>query len=244
MAALLAAAALAACTDDKEPAEVNWPSQIANPDAFAFRVVVEGTLPANDMGTPGPATATTLDQVWEKVGAEAKETAESLVAPPPQGGEDSNLKVFGTLAPAEVELLPATIAFRVPYVHCGQLREQPRAYPDPAAETVLCDTQGTKYLLRPVAINATGLRNATVENDPLNGGWKVLLAFTDGGSKTWADLTGANINGQVAMVLGDEVLSAPTIMSAITGGNTEITGQFTQEEAEGLVDRINDALTG
>ena len=243
MAALLAATALTACTDEKAPAEVDWPTQIVNPDAFAFRVVVGMTDGAPREGTPGDGEATTLDQVWEKVGDEAREAAEALTAPVPAGTDETAFKPFATLTPAEVQLLPAEIAFNVPYVHCGQLLELPREFPDPATETVLCDTADAKYRLRPVAINATGLRNATVDSDTLNGGWKIILDFTGDGSATWAELTGANVNNQVAMVLGDEVLSAPTIMSAITAGTTEISGRFTQTEARELVSRINDALT-
>lgn len=243
VAALLAATTLAACTDDKEPAEVNWPSQIANPDALTFRVVVGMTDGAPREGTPGDGKATTLDEVWEKVGDDARQAAEALTSPVPAGTDDTALKPFATLTAAEVQLLPADVAFNVPYVHCGQLLEMPQEFPEPAAETVLCDTANAKYRLRPVAINATGLQNATIDTDPLSGGWKIVLAFTGGGSQTWAELTGANVNNQVAMVLGDEVLSAPTIMSAITGGNTEISGGFTRDEAEELVSRINDALT-
>ncbi|GIG64376.1 SecDF P1 head subdomain-containing protein [Phytomonospora endophytica] len=242
---LLAAALSTACTSTDDKPELDWPDQIANPEAFAFRAVIASTDGAPRKGTSAAdMTATTLDEVWKKVGDLSAETAQALTAPPHPNEDDMALAPFASLTPAEVELLPATVAFNVPYVHCGLLAEMPRAYPDPAAETTVCDAENVKYHLRPVAIDASGLEGAKVEGDAVGGGFKIILDFTDAGTATWADLTAANVNGQVAIVLGDEVVTAPTIMAAITGGTTEVTGAFTQDEARDLVARINDALTG
>ncbi|HEY3748792.1 MAG TPA: protein translocase subunit SecD, partial [Pseudonocardiaceae bacterium] len=46
--------------------------------------------------------------------------------------------------------------------------------------------------------------------------------------------TAANVNKQAAFVLDTQVVSAPTIQQAILGGNTQISGQFTQTDAANL----------
>ena len=47
-------------------------------------------------------------------------------------------------------------------------------------------------------------------------------------------LTKANLHRSVAIVLDDNVYSAPTVQSEITGGSSEISGSFTAEETRDL----------
>lgn len=60
----------------------------------------------------------------------------------------------------------------------------------------------------------------------------VNLAFTSKGAQVFARVTRRNINKQLAIVVGDRVLSAPSIREAITTGNAQISGKFTKEEAK------------
>ena len=62
----------------------------------------------------------------------------------------------------------------------------------------------------------------------------VNLKFKKDGTDIWANYTAQNVGKQVAMVLKCRVLTAPTVQSAIPGGETRITGQFTQAEAQQL----------
>jgi len=55
----------------------------------------------------------------------------------------------------------------------------------------------------------------------------------DGGSK-WGKFTTANTQQQVAVVLDSQVVSAPNINEPILGGSTQISGTFTQKEADQL----------
>jgi preprotein translocase subunit SecD len=59
----------------------------------------------------------------------------------------------------------------------------------------------------------------------------VNLSMNDAGTKKWADYTATHVNQQVAIVLDRVVQSAPRIESAILAGDTEISGNFTVEEA-------------
>lgn len=54
------------------------------------------------------------------------------------------------------------------------------------------------------------------------------------GSKTWARLTGKNVGRPIAIALDDIVYTAPNVNGPIEGGNSEISGNFTVEEAQDL----------
>ncbi|MDO4971849.1 MAG: protein translocase subunit SecDF [Bacteroidales bacterium] len=65
-------------------------------------------------------------------------------------------------------------------------------------------------------------------------GMAVTMKMNDEGARQWSRLTGANIGRQVAVVLDDVVYSYPNVNQQIDGGDTEITGNFSQEEATDL----------
>jgi SecD/SecF fusion protein len=63
---------------------------------------------------------------------------------------------------------------------------------------------------------------------------KVDFSMNAEGAKTWARMTRENIDRCIAVVLDGYVRSYPRVQNEITGGNTEITGDFTIEEADDL----------
>ncbi|MGD0341776.1 MAG: protein translocase subunit SecDF [Bacteroidales bacterium] len=63
---------------------------------------------------------------------------------------------------------------------------------------------------------------------------KVEMTMNSEGSKTWSRLTGSNVNRCIAVVLDGYVRSYPRVINQITAGNTEITGDFTIDEATDL----------
>ena len=62
----------------------------------------------------------------------------------------------------------------------------------------------------------------------------VSMKMNVDGARRWAALTKANLKRSVAIVLDDNVYSAPTVQSEITGGSSEITGHFTAEDTRDL----------
>jgi len=64
---------------------------------------------------------------------------------------------------------------------------------------------------------------------------KIDLTMNAEGTTTWARITRENVNRCIAVVLNGYVRSYPRVMAEISGGNTEITGDFTLEEANDLV---------
>jgi len=67
---------------------------------------------------------------------------------------------------------------------------------------------------------------------------KISLTMDPEGTKTWSKITRENISRCIAVVYNGYVRSYPRVQSEITGGKTEITGDFTIEEANDLVNTL------
>ncbi|NJL75097.1 MAG: hypothetical protein HC892_08750 [Saprospiraceae bacterium] len=79
--------------------------------------------------------------------------------------------------------------------------------------------------------------NADASPDPNTGEMQVSLTMNQEGSKTWANMTtraAQNGNREIAIVLDNEVVSAPRVNGPITGGRSQISGNFTTQEAQDL----------
>ena len=74
---------------------------------------------------------------------------------------------------------------------------------------------------------------ASSEYDKMRGN-VVNMTMNDRGATEWANITRNNLNRPVAIVLDNAVYSYPNVNSEITGGRSEITGNFTPEEANDL----------
>jgi len=83
------------------------------------------------------------------------------------------------------------------------------------------------------------LSRATVEFDPNTQAAQVGLEFNSEGSDLFSKLTTENKGQILAIILDDNVLSAPVIKDAITNGKAQITGSFTAQEAKDLVRNLN-----
>ncbi len=75
----------------------------------------------------------------------------------------------------------------------------------------------------------------TVMDQRSNGEPSVSMTMNAEGSNIWAHMTGDNVGKQIAIVLDGMVYSYPNVQNAITGGNSSITGHFTVDEADDLV---------
>ena len=97
-----------------------------------------------------------------------------------------------------------------------------------------CKQDGTeKYVLGPVFLEGTQIDTAMAQQNSQGAGWVISLTFKSEGAAIWGDYTSKNIGKNAAFVLDGEVVSAPTINSAIYG-TTEISGQFNQASAQQL----------
>lgn len=111
----------------------------------------------------------------------------------------------------------------------------------PTDTIVACSRSGaSKYILGPAEVLGRQVSKATAGIDQQGAsGWYVLLTFNGEGTKAFGNITArvttlASPRNQVAIVLDGLVVSAPVIREAIPSGNAQITGSFTQTEAQDL----------
>lgn len=86
-------------------------------------------------------------------------------------------------------------------------------------------------------LDGSVVTNATEQPDPRSGEVTVSLQMNNAGARKWAEMTtkaAAEKNREIAIVLDDEVVSAPRVINPIEGGSSQITGNFTIEEAQDL----------
>ena len=88
--------------------------------------------------------------------------------------------------------------------------------------------------------DADMIDDASAELNQFSGSYEVSMTMNTDAAQKWAKVTRDNIGKQVAIVLDDQVYSFPTVNTAIEGGRSSITGNFTVEEANDLVN----VLTG
>jgi preprotein translocase subunit SecD len=100
-------------------------------------------------------------------------------------------------------------------------------------------------VLGPVGVDGTEVEKAEALLDTQNGtGWQVVMDFDSSGADKFADITGqlatqTTPQNEFAIVLDDEVVSHPYVRAAVTGGKAEISGSFTQEEAQNLANMLS-----
>ncbi|MFD7691956.1 protein translocase subunit SecD [Streptomyces sp. NPDC059374] len=133
---------------------------------------------------------------------------------------------------------------------CSKPAQRAQAGKDakPGDTTVACGKDGdvwTKFLLGPVAVDGTEVKDAKASFDTTRAaGWQVDMTFNGSGAKKFSNITGelakqSSPQNEFAIVLDDEVVSHPYVQQAITGGNAQISGSFTQEEAKSLANMLS-----
>ena len=136
-----------------------------------------------------------------------------LVSPQAKRILPSNLKLAWEVKPVTVEIPDSTgHVSRMDYYTLVGLR-----------------TAGGKAALSGDVVTA-----ATSDFDQMQGGNYVSMTMKPDAAKQWARITAANINKQVAIVLDNQVYSAPNVNSVIEGGRSSITGNFSTDEAKDL----------
>lgn len=87
-------------------------------------------------------------------------------------------------------------------------------------------------LKTPAELTGGVIVNAQVNIDPQTSAPLVTMEMNDEGARDWARITGANINKQIAILMDNAVFSAPVVRGKITGGNSQIEGMGSLEEAK------------
>jgi SecD/SecF fusion protein len=109
------------------------------------------------------------------------------------------------------------------------------------------DAKQLGYLLYAIRVPDNGrarvggvdIKSASTGYDTEAGKITVDLEMTADGGDKWARMTEDNVNKQVAISMDNRVFSAPNVENAITGGLTQISGSFTNDEAKDLAAVLN-----
>ncbi|GAA2787967.1 protein translocase subunit SecD [Crossiella cryophila] len=123
----------------------------------------------------------------------------------------------------------------------------PPGTPPAPGEKVLPDESGAPLRLAAAALTGENVAGANSGPVPQGVGWQVGIDFSGPGGESWRKLTGqaacsapGDPKRRVAIVLDDKVISSPQVdpsvgcQAGMGGGNTRITGKFTQAEANEL----------
>lgn len=99
---------------------------------------------------------------------------------------------------------------------------------------VFMDSEGTTILTGDqVSAAQAGMIDGTTGKE-----YVVSLTFTEEGTKAFADATTNNVGQPIYIIYDNEVVSAPIVQEAITGGQCTIDGMASFEEAENLASTI------
>ena len=103
---------------------------------------------------------------------------------------------------------------------------------------ILCDVNEFRYGLGPSALPDAAVSSATA-SEAAGGGWGVTVQLDDTATESFERLTrdlsgfGPPLN-QVAIVINGVVVAAPAVLAPIEGGQLQITGTFSEQEAAAL----------
>ena len=132
---------------------------------------------------------------------------------------------------------------------CTELDNLGANVAEPALPLVTCSDDGvSKYILGPVEVGGETITDAIAGLVPGPQGtvtteWGVFLTFDGPGTEQFRAVTERLVNlpgvqNQFAIVLDGRVISAPRTLAAITDGNPQISGAFTEDSARVLSDQL------
>ena len=94
-------------------------------------------------------------------------------------------------------------------------------------------------VLKDVLLGASAVTRAGYDWDPINGRPQIRIRLNEEDGKRFEALTGENIDRQLAILIGDRLLTAPVIRTKIPGGEIVIQGNFTDAEGHAMIDALN-----
>jgi len=131
----------------------------------------------------------------------------------------------------------------------------PTRWDNPKSQIVACDASGNKVALAKSTVLGTMVTGASATLSTTSTNWQVNLNFNGAGTKAFGDLTSAmfsaygagsatnpadSVLDALAVVLDGKIVSNPLInQGAITGGQAQITGNFTQQQATSLANVLS-----
>jgi len=81
-------------------------------------------------------------------------------------------------------------------------------------------------------LTGSDLDSAGFKQNKAKGYWYTEFRFKKPVIKVWAEITKQNIGNAIAIVIDNQVICTPVVMSVIESGNCNITGNFTESEVK------------
>ena len=91
----------------------------------------------------------------------------------------------------------------------------------------------------PTPLTGRYVVGAQLDRDSTTGAPQVNLEFNDEGAKIFEQLTAKNVGKPLAIFLDNNLIETPVVREKIAGGRAQITGRFSLEQAQKLVQRFN-----
>jgi SecD/SecF fusion protein len=133
------------------------------------------------------------------------------------------------------DIISRTARLTFHMVYPGMSAAQAQAQGLPAGTMILPSQDGMDELLyEDVALGGESLVDAQPSFDPQRNMPVVSFKFDTRGAITFGQITGANVGQRFAIVLDNQVITAPVIQQPITGGSGQISGSFTTATANDL----------
>ncbi|KFF97338.1 protein translocase subunit SecD [Streptomyces europaeiscabiei] len=215
-------------------------------------------------GSPSPSSSDGKDEATSPESGDSASPSSSATSqgravtdalkadPTPSGSGSASAKASGSASPsASPSVDAATQALQAEFaaLDCNDPKQRAKAGKGKTTDIVVACGQDNgswgKFVLGPVGVDGTEVEKAQALLDTQNGtGWQVVMDFDSKGEKKFADITGqlasqTSPQNEFAIVLDDEVVSHPYVRAAVTGGKAEISGSFTQEEAQNLANMLS-----
>jgi preprotein translocase subunit SecD len=230
---------IASGTAAPAPATTPTPSGSAKPSATATPSARPSVSAAPSGSSSPQGWAPAATSAAPPTGAAPTASAPAATAPAPA---DTSIPTSPPSGGDPKQYQKAVAAYQA--LTCAAKDESSAASLDKPTDYIAsCDQDGaTKYLLQPAIIEGTQIGGASVvPPDTSNAQWRVSLDFKGRGQSIWAEYTSKhNVTvspndpaNRVAFVLDGRTISAPEIQGTING-QTEVTGQFTQQSATDL----------
>ena len=215
-------------------------------------------------GSPSPSTSATASPKKKKKSKNQNDvlprafkatstspSATPTATPAPAATPSPATSPAAPAAAGGIGIVPITSALQQQFnqLDCTQKAKLQQELRKPGADAlnkplITCSDDGAaKYILGPAVVLGKEVKSASAglgqTNGVSNGAWEVDLSFNGTGRKQFGDVTREMVSqtgdlNRFAIVLDGLVVSAPATQGAITDGNAQITGSFTQAEATNL----------
>ncbi|MEY9936931.1 hypothetical protein [Streptacidiphilus sp. MAP5-3] len=175
------------------------------------------------------------------------------------------VRTVGAGQAAQQGAAPADIASAYAALSCPAASPTSASHMEagPAADAAVCGTGGSggtagtggtggtggtlassAFALGPAAVTGALISRASAASSPQTGGWMVNLSMDSQGATAFTQVTSelatkTTPQNELAVELDGAVVSAPSISVAITGGQAQISGSFTRQDAQDLAAALN-----